>query len=209
MKLFVRMVVGDKRVEREVTFARTGKDLVLPRSPGDEEPSLFPTNSAGESIPLKPTKQLGPKVVDDPDHGKDCLVVPIRWNPLEGSSNGPAQVAIRGNVDYQNMVRTLKYGYYANSLRDELRSAPLSPEEQAALDEQDDADFEAALPSKVKAVLDAKRRRDRGKTDVELEDELRTARALVEYSRLHCGRMRRLLQPSSEWFGMPHIRRHL
>ena len=175
VKLFVQVLIGDKRVEREVTFARTGKDLVLPRSPGDEEPSLFPTNSAGEIIPLTPTKKLGPKVVDDPDHGKDCLVVPIRWNPLEGSSNGPAQVAIRGNVDYQSMVRTLKYGYCG--MRDELRSAPLSPEEQAALDEQDDADFEAALPSKINAILDAKRRRSRGKTEAELEEQLRAARA--------------------------------
>ncbi len=89
MKLFVRMVMGDKPVERAVTFARTGKDLVLPRSPGDEEPTLFPTNSAGESIPLKPAKQLEPKVVDDPDHCKDCLVVPIRWNPLEAVPMAP------------------------------------------------------------------------------------------------------------------------
>ena len=174
VKLFVQVLIGDKQVEREVTFARTGKDLVLPRSPGDEEPSLFPTNSAGESIPLKPTKQLGPKVVDDPDHGKDCLVVPIRWNPLEGSSNGPAQVAIRGNVDYQSMIRTLKDGFYQH---DDLRSVPLTAGEQAALDKEADAEFEAALPSKVEAVMAAKRRQDRGKTEVELKEDLRAARA--------------------------------
>ena len=43
----------------------------------------------------------------------------IRWNPLEGSSNGPAQVSARCNLDFQNMVRTFDDGFYEG--RDELR----------------------------------------------------------------------------------------
>ena len=39
-------------------------------------------------------------------------VRPIRWNPLEGSSNGPAQVSVRGNTDFQSMLRTFPDGFH-------------------------------------------------------------------------------------------------
>ena len=98
---------GKKQPDREVTVARTGKDLLLPRSVGSEEPNLFPVDDVnGDPVPLKPTRELGPSVCVDQGHGKEGLVMPIRWNPVEGSSNGPAQVSVRGNVDYQNMQRT-------------------------------------------------------------------------------------------------------
>lgn len=77
---------------RRVTLARTGKALVLPRSVGWENtPDLYPVDEEGEAVPLKPTAALGPSVVTDTEHGKHGLVMPIRWNPMEGSSNGPSQ----------------------------------------------------------------------------------------------------------------------
>ena len=56
---------------RDVTLARTGKDLVLPRSPGDEALDMHPRDAQGLRVPLRPTCQLGPTVVADPDHGND------------------------------------------------------------------------------------------------------------------------------------------
>ena len=41
----------------------------------------------GEPVPLRPTRQLGSTVNTDPDHGKHGLVMPIRLNPLEGTSH--------------------------------------------------------------------------------------------------------------------------
>ena len=104
-------VMFDERVRvREVTLARTGKDLVLPRLPGEPEPSLFKVDSVGQRVPLRPTRELGASVCTDPDHGKAGLVLVIRWNPLEGSSNPPGQVSLGGNCDYQNMRRVLQDG---------------------------------------------------------------------------------------------------
>ena len=80
--------------------------------------------------------------------------MPIRWNPLEGSSSGPCQVGLRGNVDYQSMARTFPDGFHSD-IPDRLRAAPMHEEEleaeaaaAAALE-----DFESALPAKVKAVV--------------------------------------------------------
>ena len=176
--LCLRTKEGDKAKDRDVTLARTGKDLVLPREPGAEEaPSRFHTDAAGEHLPLRPTRELGATVVDDPAHGKDGLVMPIRWNPLEGSSNGPSQVGLRGNVDYQNMMRTLKNGFIGSGAADVLRGEPMSVEEQAALDETEEAEFEASLPARVQAVLAKTKWSQFKKTAEEVEEELRTARA--------------------------------
>ncbi len=102
--------------------------------------------------------------------------MPIRWNPLEGSSSGPCQVGLRGNVDYQSMLRTLQDGFHPD-LPDLLRTAPVNEGEHeadaaAALEE-----FESALPAKVKAV--AAERRKKGlehKTSEEIAEQLRDAR---------------------------------
>ena len=105
VKLWLRGRDDDpKRPKRQVTFARTGKALVLPRAPGDAEPELCMVDAEGEPVPLQPGHQLGPSVNTNPDHGKAGLVMPIRWNPLEGSSNGPGQVALRGNLDFQSTL---------------------------------------------------------------------------------------------------------
>ena len=48
---------------------------------------------------------------------------PIRWNPLEGSSNGAAQVSVRSNTDFQSMLRTFPDGFRPDgkdNLRDKL-----------------------------------------------------------------------------------------
>lgn len=64
---------------REVTLARTGKDLALPRDPACKEaPSMSPTDAAGQPVRLAPATQLGPTVDCDLDHGKAGLVKPIR-----------------------------------------------------------------------------------------------------------------------------------
>ena len=112
VKLMVEKVLEGKAKIQEYVLARTGKDLVLPRQPGQTPSPLVQFDPAtGEQIALRPTNELGPSVITDDTHGKLGLVVPIRWNPLEGSSNGPAQVATRGNLDYQSMLRTFDDGF--------------------------------------------------------------------------------------------------
>ena len=117
VKLWLR---GDKEAapakrkqDREVTIARTGKDLVLPQKPDKHvSPDYHPIDPvSNEPVPLRPTRELGASVCVDPDHGKEGLAMPIRYNPMEGSSTGPAQVGLRGNVDYQSMLRTFDLGF--------------------------------------------------------------------------------------------------
>ena len=90
--LAVQSVVDGVSKVRDVVLARTGKDLVLPRQPGDAVPSLTEVDGAtGEPIPLRPTNQLGPMVVMENDRGEGGRVRPIRWNPLEGSKTALAK----------------------------------------------------------------------------------------------------------------------
>ena len=165
-----------KRIRRRVTLARTGKDLVLPRAPGQAAPLLRADarEDAGLPVELKPTRELGPTVECCADHGKDGTVRPIRWNCLEGSSNGPMQVSIQGNADFQNMFRTMHDGFNPDA-RDLLRTSPTEPElraDQEAARER----FEAALPERVKTTQRERKRRgsDDSPDDV-IEDDLRRA----------------------------------
>ena len=100
VKLAVKSVVDGVAKVRDCVLARTGKELVLPRQPGQPEMNQVQyDDSTRKQIPLKPMTSLGPSVIIDDKCGKFGRVSPIRWNPLEGSSNGPAQVSIRGNMD--------------------------------------------------------------------------------------------------------------
>ena len=161
-----------------VTVARTGKDLVLPRQPGSaEDPDLFPKDPCGDPVALKPTRSLGPTVNTDPDHGKAGLVMPIRWNPLEGSSNAVCQNGLRGNVDYQSMLRTLQQGF-RRDFRDDLRDPPLTDAEQALAEQEEQNQFEEDLPDLVQKA--SQQPRSKGLEDrdpEELEEELRRKRA--------------------------------
>ena len=117
-------------VIRNYVFARAGKELVLPRRPGQAVPNMAPVDSTtGELIALRPTNELGASVITDDRSGKKGRVQPIRWNPLEGSSNPVAQVITRGNCDYQCMLRTFSNGFHPAYERDELREEPLPEEE--------------------------------------------------------------------------------
>ena len=180
VRLFLRGTSSDGKPKalREVVLARTGKDLVLPRNPASKvEPDLYPVDDDGGLVPLRPTAQLGPTVNTDPDHGKHGLVVPIRWNPTEGSSNGPVQVSICGNSDYQNMMRTLGEGFYSPDLPDRLRDPLPSADEAVLLEQQDDERFEDTLAKKVAGALKERRRRGlEEKSAEELEQEIRNAR---------------------------------
>ncbi len=49
--------------EREITFARTGQDLVLPREPREPEHDLCPVDALGAPVPPRPTHQLGPTMI--------------------------------------------------------------------------------------------------------------------------------------------------
>ena len=168
---------GKKQPDREVTIARTGKDLVLPRSVGSEEPNQFSVDDVnGEPVPLKPTRKLGPSVCVHQGSGKEGLVIPIRWNPVEGSSNGPAQVSIRGNLDYQNMQRTFCDGFWPEG-RDDLRDPAQTEGELAAAEAEEDARFEEALPGKVaKAVAQRKARNWEPRDVLDIEEDIRRAR---------------------------------
>ena len=174
----VKSVVDGIEKVRDIVFARTGKDLVLPRKPGEPPPQLVAFDDDGVQIPLAPTTSLGPTVITDDARGMHGRIAPIRWNPLEGSSNGPAQVLIRGNVDYQSMMRTFDNGFNDFECRDELRDAPLSDAELAAQELRRDAEFEAGLPSKVRAVQDELRNQDRRARPAEdIEAKLRRTHA--------------------------------
>ena len=158
---------------REVTLARTGKALVLPRLPGQPTTDLVGVTSDGEPQELKPTCGLGPTVVVDPDHGRDGKIQPIRWNPLEGSSNGPAQVATRGNCDYQNMARVMPDGFDLDA-HDRLRDFPETEAELERREEELRERFEESLPDRVKRLQKEKRRKGHDEVDDdELAQELR------------------------------------
>ena len=119
--LALQVVENGATKVRDFVLARTGKDPVLPRRPGEPAPNLMEIDAAtGEPIPIRPTTRLGPSVITDDTRGMGGRVVPVRYNPLEGSSNGPAQVATRGNLDYQDMRRTFSEGFH-DSGQDALR----------------------------------------------------------------------------------------
>ena len=82
----------------------------------------------GKQVALRPTTKLGPTVISDDSRGMHGRVQVIRHNPLEGSSTFAAQVATRGNCDYQDMRRTFDSGFAGYHVRDELRDPPLSDE---------------------------------------------------------------------------------
>ena len=109
---------------------------------------MYPMGEDKRVLPLKPTCKLGPTVLTDPDHGKVGVVVPIRWNPLEGSTNGPAQVSICGNVDYQGMARTLREGF-DTGVPDRLRDPTTNEWDSITVSEQADARFEMNLAKRA------------------------------------------------------------
>ena len=114
--LAVKTAVDGVTKVRDIVFARTGKDLVLPRPMTDDGPEPAPSMvqfdpDTGDQIALRPTTELGPTVITSQERGMLGRVKPIRWNPLEGSSNAPAMVATRGNLDYQSMLRTFDNGF--------------------------------------------------------------------------------------------------
>ena len=159
-----------------MTLARTGKDLVPPRAPGEVPPVVSSVDEAGEPVELRPTRQLGPTVEVCSDHGKRGVVKPIRWNPMEGSSNGPTQVCLRGNADFQNLYRTVPDGFDPNEW-DRLRTNPTEEDlKQAA--EKNQEQFEADLPARVAGVQRqrARRRLEEQPVDV-IEAQIRDARA--------------------------------
>jgi len=178
VSLAVRQAVDGVSRIRDVIFARTGKDLVLPRSPG--EPPLSPVqgDALGQTLPLKPTCTLGATVVTDDSRGLLGRVKPVRWNPLEGSSNGPAQVSVRGNTDFQSMLRTFPDGFRTDGTPDKMRQALPSEAELREEAKLDLARFEAELPSKVASMVEWRRaRRMPPKSHEEVAQELREKRA--------------------------------
>ena len=123
--LAVRQIVDGVSRVRDIVFARTGKDLILPRKPDQKRASLVQVDASGNQIALKPTCDLGPTVVSDDARGQLGTVMPNRWNPLAGSSNGAAQVSVR-RTDFQSMLRTFHNGFHGDSRRDELRDPLLA-----------------------------------------------------------------------------------
>ena len=200
VKLWLRRTDEEKqKPPREVTIARTGKDLVLPYDPvtrARQDPCAL--GGDGEPVPVRPTRELGPTVVTEQGHLKEGLVLPIRYNPLEGSSNGPAQVSLRGNVDFQSMRRTFKHGF--TSMRDVLREGFLTEAEQAAADAEADAAFDAELPQRVKAARAQRRQRGlAAKDDEELAEELRVARAARRAADRRLSPVQRFVKVMSTW----------
>ena len=119
--LAVRTIADGMDKVGDTVLARTGNDLVLPRRPGEPLPEMVVFDDAGEHLPIKPTTDLGPTVITDDARGMKGRVQPVSWNPMEGSSNGPAQVLNRGNLDYQNMTRTFAFGFDPSLGYDMLR----------------------------------------------------------------------------------------
>ena len=67
---------------RDIVFARTGKDLVLPRKPGKAQPEMVSFDAAGEQRALKPTTGLGPSVIVDDTRGMKGRVLPVSLEPI-------------------------------------------------------------------------------------------------------------------------------
>ena len=108
------------------------------------------------------------------------MVMPIRWNPMEGSSNGVAQAALNSNVDFQSMMRTLWDGFSdrSDNVRDDLRDPPLSAAEEADLEAKDNAEFEANLAANVEKLAAARKRANKPELDNDAaEMRLRQQRA--------------------------------
>lgn len=170
-----RITDGVEKV-REIVFARTGKNLVLPRRPGEGAPEhsrLDP--GTGEPIPFRPTNRLGPTVLTDSARGMCGRVQVIRWNPLEGSSNGVAQVCIRGNMDCQSMLRTFTDGFDPGR-RDALRDAPVTDADIEEEERRRDAAFEAELPGRIQKLQAERQKKGLPrKAHDELEAGLRSA----------------------------------
>ena len=146
----------------------------MPREPGQKRASLVQVDASGNQIALKPTCDLGPTVVSDDARGQLGTVMPNRWNPLEGSSNGAAQVSVRGNTDFQSMLRTFPFGFHEDGRRDELRDSLLTESNARQIDRETLERFEADLAGMV-ADNQAWRasRRLPEKTDEEIIAELR------------------------------------
>ena len=194
-------------------LARTSKDLVLPRPASDVElgiakqaPPLVSLDEATlEPMPVRPTTQLGASVISNTSRGMRGRVQVIRWNPLEGSSNGPAQVSARCNLDFQNMMRTFDYGFHEG--RDELRDAPITENELSEEQYRMDGEFEASLATKIRELQ--KERNSKGLPDLsneDLEARLRREYEKVKQHLRKCFRSGdRLLSPVERRF-KKHIR---
>ena len=128
----------------------------------------------GEQVALRPTRELGPAVISDDSRGMQGRVHVIRYNPLEGSSNFAAQVATRGNCDYQDMRRTFVSGLAGPRVRDELRDPPLSDEALAEQERQADAAFAANLPALISAAQQERKKKGQlEQTDEQVGADLR------------------------------------
>ena len=69
VSIAVRQIVDGVNRVRDIVFARTGKDLVLPRRPGELPLSTTVVDAAGEPVALKPTCALGATVITDDTRG--------------------------------------------------------------------------------------------------------------------------------------------
>ena len=77
--LAVRTIVDGVSKVCDIVFARTGKDLVLPRSPGEAPRRLaLLDEETGDPIALRPAAKLGPTVISDISCGMHGRVQVIR-----------------------------------------------------------------------------------------------------------------------------------
>ena len=86
VKLAVQGVVDGVSRVRDIVFARTGKDLVLPRPMTEDGPKAAPClvqfdEVTGEQVALRPTTELGPTVISDDSRGMHGRVQVIRHIP--------------------------------------------------------------------------------------------------------------------------------
>ncbi len=158
VSLALRVMENGVNRIRNFVFARTGKDLVLPRQPGQPMPCSAPVDENGDPIPLHPTAKVGATVNVDDAHGRGGCVMPTRWNPNERSSNGPAQVSVRANTDFQSMRKTFKDGFTEG--RDEIRDPAYTEADLDELHRQGDKAFAGQLQEAVENL--AKERQAKG-----------------------------------------------
>lgn len=92
-------------------LARVGKEPVLPRLPGERKGDIYAASVVADKQLFTKAASLGASVEADDRQAKRGRVKTVQFNPREGSTTMGGVPAHRGNLDYQDVRKTLVDGY--------------------------------------------------------------------------------------------------